>query len=137
MLKKQGHCSDKIRQTTIIIGGCHCRAVKFTAEVAINTIILDCNCSICAMTGFKHLVVPHSQFKLLSGKSQLSSYQFNTNQANHLFCSVCGVKSFYQPRSHPDSWSINTHCIDDFVESEWQHESFDGKNWEQAKEQLS
>ena len=137
MSKKQGHCSDKIRQTTIIKGGCHCRAVKFMAEVAVDSIILDCNCSICAMTGFKHLVVPHNMFKLLSGSKQLSSYQFNTHQANHLFCSVCGVKSFYQPRSHPDSWSINTHCIDDFVENEWQHESFDGKNWEQAKKQLS
>ena len=137
MSKKQGHCNDKILQTTIIHGGCHCRAVRFTAEVATNTIVLECNCSICAMTGFKHLVVPHSSFTLLSGNNQLSSYQFNTLQANHLFCSVCGVKSFYQPRSHPDSWSVNTHCIDDFVASEWQHESFDGKNWEQAKKQLS
>jgi biotin carboxyl carrier protein len=29
-----------------------------------------------------------------------------------MFCSVCGVKSFYVPRSHPDGYSVNFRCLD-------------------------
>jgi hypothetical protein len=44
------------------------------------------------------------------------------------------VKSFYQPRSHPDSWSMNAHCLDEPVALAI--EPFDGANWEQAKANL-
>lgn len=123
-------------QITTVKGGCHCQAVQFEATVIGKSVILDCNCSICSMTGFKHLIVEHENFKLICGKDFLNSYQFNTKKANHLFCSQCGVKSFYQPRSHPDCWSLNINCIDNFDPSSWQHEQFDGKNWEQAKSTL-
>jgi hypothetical protein len=79
-------------------GGCHCKAVRFEAEVPRAVEVLDCNCSICAATGFRHLIVPHEDFRLLSGGEALTSYRFGTGAANHLFCSVCGIKSFYQPR---------------------------------------
>jgi hypothetical protein len=49
---------------------------------------------------------------LLSGNDVLRSYTFNTHTARHLFCSVCGIKSFYVPRSHPDGISVNARCID-------------------------
>lgn len=119
-----------------VSGGCHCGAVKFKAKVPKDTVVLACNCSICRMTGFQHLIVRHEDFELTSGKERLSSYQFNTKQANHLFCSICGIKSFYQPRSHPGSWSINTNCLDDFKAENWPIKNFDGQNWEQAKERL-
>ena len=113
-------------------GGCHCKAVRFTARLPDPPVpAIDCNCSICLMTGFLHIVVSHGDFTLDSGGDALSSYRFGTGAAQHLFCSKCGVKSFYQPRSHPDSWSINAHCLDEPVEVvvDW----FDGQNWEQAK----
>jgi hypothetical protein len=117
-----------------LTGGCHCRAVRFEAEVPAEVEALDCNCSICAMTGFVHLIVPHRDFRLLSGGEALTHYRFGTGAADHLFCSVCGVKSFYQPRSHPDAWSVNAHCLDDAPELSV--EQFDGRNWEQAKARL-
>ena len=83
------------------------------------------------MTGFVHLMVPHDRFELLSGRDSLSSYRFGTGAAEHLFCRTCGVKSFYQPRSHADSWSVNPNCLDD--PPELAVEPFDGRNWEQAK----
>jgi hypothetical protein len=52
-----------------IEGGCHCRAVRFAAEVSASVEILDCNCSICAATGFRHLIVPHGDFWLASGEA--------------------------------------------------------------------
>jgi hypothetical protein len=115
-----------------VAGGCHCRAVRFEAEVPAEAEVLDCNCSICSMTGFLHLIVPHDRFRLHSGRNQLSRYRFGTGAAEHLFCSICGVKSFYQPRSHPDAWSVNVNTLDDVSAFHIAIRSFDGRNWEQA-----
>ncbi|WP_223787829.1 GFA family protein [Marinicella meishanensis] len=136
MTKNQGQNSTQASDRRELSGGCHCQAVQFRLTVAADTVILNCNCSVCRMTGFQHLVVPHPQFTLLQGQDALSSYRFNTGQANHLFCRHCGVKSFYQPRSHADCWSVNTHCLDDFNPDQWTQADFDGQNWEQAHRQL-
>lgn len=113
-------------------GGCHCRAVRFEAQVPAEVEVLDCNCSICAMTGFRHLIVPHGDFRLLAGEGALTHYRFGTGAADHLFCSVCGVKSFYQPRSHPEAWSLNLNALDDVSRLAVTAKAFDGRNWEQA-----
>src|SRR5437763_1773240 len=110
------------------------RAVRFEAEVPEAVEILDCNCSICTMTGFRHLIVPHEDFTLHSAADTLTIYRFGTGAAQHLFCRTCGVKSFYQPRSHPEAWSVNANCLDQLVELAV--EQFDGANWEQAKANL-
>jgi hypothetical protein len=115
-----------------IAGGCHCKAVRFEAEVPEAVTVLDCNCSICAATGFLHLIVPHGEFRLLSGADTLTSYRFGTGTANHLFCSVCGIKSFYQPRSHPEGWSLNLNALDDASGLNVIVRTFDGRDWEQA-----
>ena len=116
-------------------GGCHCGSVRFEAEVPEPPVpALDCNCSICSATGFLHIVVPHHQFELLSGRDALTSYRFGTGAAEHLFCSRCGVKSFYQPRSHPDAWSVNANCLHE--PKELAIEQFDGRNWDRAKAEL-
>ncbi len=95
---------------------------------------LECNCSVCSMTGFIHIVVPHGDFTLERGADVLTSYRFGTGAAEHLFCSLCGVKSFYQPRSHPDAWSVSAYCLDERPELEI--EFFDGREWELAKAAL-
>ena len=119
-----------------IEGGCHCRAIRFEAEVADEVEILDCNCSICAMTGFRHLIVPHEDFSLRAGPDALASYRFGTGAAEHLFCRICGVKSFYQPRSHPDAWSVNLNALDDPGALRIRVATFDGRNWEAAHASL-
>jgi hypothetical protein len=116
-------------------GGCHCGAVRFTAKVPGPPVAaLDCNCSICSMTGFRHIMVLHGDFELVTGRDALASYRFGTGAAEHLFCSNCGVKSFYQPRSHPDAWSVNANCLHEPVDLAI--ELFDGKRWEVAKARL-
>jgi hypothetical protein len=122
--------------TITLTGGCHCRAVRFEALVPGAVEVLDCNCSICSMTGFRHLIVPHGDFRLLSGEDALTRYRFGTGTADHLFCSVCGVKSFYQPRSHPDAWSVNLNALYDVSGLEVTARRFDGRNWERAREGL-
>jgi len=116
-------------------GGCHCGAVRFIAHLPAEPVpALDCNCSICSMTGFLHIIVPHEDFKLEQGAKALTSYRFGSGTAEHLFCAVCGVKSFYQPRSHPEAWSVNAHCLDAPVALAV--EQFDGRDWDKAKAAL-
>ncbi len=92
-------------------GSCHCKAVSFEfyCEHIIN--LIKCNCSICSHTNYLHLIIPHDNFNLLKGKNKIISYKFNTNLANHYFCKLCGIKSFYQPRSHKTSYSINYNSV--------------------------
>lgn len=120
----------------IVQGGCHCGAVRFEAKVAEAPEVLRCNCSICSKTGFLHLIVPHGDFRLVSGNGILTSYRFGTGAAEHLFCSVCGIKSFYQPRSHPEAWSANLNALDPGHGLQVSVTDFDGRNWEQAHQAL-
>ena len=109
-------------------GGCHCGAVRFEAKLPAKVAAQSCNCSICVMTGFVHVIVPEARFRLVQGSGDLTTYTFNTGVARHLFCARCGVKSFYRPRSNPDGWSVNARCLDEADGLEI--EAFDGQNWE-------
>lgn len=118
-------------------GSCHCGAVQFRFTLPSREVeLLDCNCSICRRTGFLHLIVPHSRFRLLTGRGALASYRFNTGAAEHLFCRDCGVKSFYQPRSHPDCWSVNFRCIGEGHGLTPTIRAFDGRNWDASRAAL-
>lgn len=110
-------------------GGCHCGAIRFRVWIE-NPKAIDCNCSICRKKGFLHVIVPKADFELLKGGDRLSIYTFNTHQARHTFCQICGIHSFYYPRSHPDGVDINLRCLDDDVLNTFKLETFDGQNWE-------
>ena len=112
------------------IGGCHCGRVRFEVMAPAQIEVGDCNCSMCSKTGYLHLVVRKEHFKLLSGEVALTDYQFNTKRAKHLFCSHCGIKSFYVPRSHPDGYSVNARCLDEGTVEGMTFRKVDGKNWE-------
>ena len=54
-------------------GQCNCGAVRFEAELPSEPFpALDCNCSICSKTGYLHIIVPHDEFELLSGRVSIS-----------------------------------------------------------------
>lgn len=111
-------------------GGCHCKAVRFEVDLPPHVEVEDCNCSICAMSGNDHIIVPASRFRLLKGEAALTEYRFNTGAARHLFCSICGVKSFYVPRSNPDGYAVTWRCLDDWQTMDASVTGFDGDNWE-------
>jgi hypothetical protein len=113
-------------------GGCHCRRVRFEVTAPAVLEVDECNCSICSMSGFLHLIVPADRFRLLSGADALTSYGFNTHTAKHLFCSTCGIKPFYVPRSHPDGFSVNVRCIDAGTIAAVNIARIDGREWEKA-----
>ena len=110
-------------------GNCHCKQIQFKAIGTENIEVLNCSCSICSMTNYKHYIISKEQFTLLKGRNFLSTYKFNTNVAKHLFCKKCGIKSFYIPRSHPNSISVNLNCINSNTIKNIKIINFDGKNW--------
>jgi hypothetical protein len=121
---------------TLHTGGCHCGRVRFEVEAPADLEVLECNCSMCQKVGFLHLLIPRANFRLVSGQESLTNYQFNTGQARHLFCKVCGVKSFYVPRSHPNDYSVNARCLDEGTVQMLTVAPFDGQQWEMAVEAL-
>lgn len=111
-------------------GGCHCGAVRFEVQASLDE-VLDCNCSICTKKGWLHVIVPKAQFSLLTAPDAQTLYRFGTKTAQHLFCTTCGVASFYIPRSHPDGVSVNARCLDGVDVGALHVVPFDGQNWEQ------
>ena len=118
------------------LGGCHCGRVRFEVTAPEKLEVSDCNCSICSRFGFLHLIVAAEQFTLLSGRDDLTTYTFNTGVAKHFFCTHCGVKSFYIPRSHPDGVSVNARCLDGVLIDSLSITPFDGRHWESARADL-
>ena len=58
---------------------------------------------------------PASDFKLVSGESDLADYQFNKHVIHHLFCATCGIQSFARgkrPNDGADVVAINVRCLD-------------------------
>jgi hypothetical protein len=118
-------------------GGCHCGRVAFEVDASADIEALDCNCSICSKTGFLHLIVPQSRFRLLRGEDELTDYRFNEGIARHLFCRHCGIKSFYVPRSNPDGIDVNVRCLDADTIASLLVTPYDGHNWEHAASSIA
>ncbi|MCK4865001.1 MAG: GFA family protein [Gammaproteobacteria bacterium] len=117
-------------------GECHCGAVQFEVEAPEEIECQDCNCSICSKSGYLHLIVPHTKFKLLQGEDNLTTYTFDSAEAKHKFCKICGIKSFYIPRTNPDGYDVNVRYLEPQLEKII-IEEFDGKNREMHAHKLS
>lgn len=118
-------------------GGCHCGTVRYEVDAPARIEATRCNCSICKMCGFLHLIVSQDDFRLLQGDDAIRTYTFNTGAAKHHFCSHCGIKSFYIPRSHPHGVSVNVNCLDEETIRSVEIKLFDGRNWEKNVSELS
>jgi hypothetical protein len=112
-------------------GSCHCGAVVFEVDAPEVLDALACNCSICKPCGYVQHIVPRSRLRILQGLDMLTTYTFNTHVAKHTFCKRCGVKPFYTPRSNPDGYAVNVHCLEPTHIREIRVEPFDGESWEQ------
>ncbi len=117
-------------------GSCHCGAILFEISAPASITVQDCNCSICSKSGFLHLILPRTSFRLIQGEEIITTYRFNTGVARHTFCKICGVKPFYVPRSNPDGVDVNVRCLDS-LPAEVVIEAFDGKNWETNAQKLA
>jgi hypothetical protein len=94
-------------------GTCHCGAVRFEVDLEEGLSNLRrCNCSLCRRKGAIMASVPIERLRVVAGIDKLTLYQWNTRQARHYFCSVCGIYTHHQRRSNPREYGFNVACID-------------------------
>ena len=92
---------------------CHCGVVKLTIDMPDG--IVDprhCDCSICRRKGAVVASVPLSAITIVKGSDFLSLYQFDTMEAEHYFCSRCGIYTHHRRRSNPHQFGINVGCLE-------------------------
>ena len=94
-------------------GQCHCGAVQFDAVLSdgFNT-VRRCTCSYCRMRGAVAVSAALGSVRVLQGDDVLTSYRFNTGEAQHFFCSQCGIYTHHQRRSNPNEYGINVACLE-------------------------
>ena len=93
---------------------CHCGAVE--AEIKLEKNIdelMRCNCSMCKRKGTIYTIIQKEDLKIIKGESKIKTYQFNTNEAKHHFCSECGIHTHNLRRSDPNTYGVNMGCIDE------------------------
>jgi hypothetical protein len=111
-------------------GGCHCGKVRYEVTLDLAQPAITCNCSMCGRSGTMLRFVPADSFKLLSGADSLTDYRFNSKAINHLFCRVCGIKSFATGvgPGGAETRAINVRCLDDVDLAGVATQPYDGKS---------
>jgi len=94
-------------------GGCQCGKVRYEVSLELGEVIA-CNCSRCGRLGSLLAFAPAQNFKLISGESAMTEYQFNKHVIHHLFCARCGVQSFARGKrpDGADVVAVNARCLD-------------------------
>ena len=92
---------------------CHCGAVELELDMPEG--IVDprrCDCSLCRRKGAVVATVPLNALRIVRGGELLRLYQFDTLEARHYFCSLCGIYTHHKRRSHPNEFGVNVGCLE-------------------------
>jgi len=109
-------------------GGCQCGRVRYDVRLDLAQPVIACNCSMCGRAGTLLQFAPASGFTLKSGGESLTDYQFNKHVIHHLFCRVCGIKSFARGTGKDGpTVAVNTRCLDDVEVGKLNVQQFDGR----------
>lgn len=110
-------------------GSCHCGAVHYDVTLDLEQPVLLCNCSICSRSGTMLTFVPTEQFHLNKGDGNLTSYKFNKQVIDHLFCKTCGIKSFAfgVGRDGKPMAAVNARCLEGVDVTKLKVHHYDGK----------
>jgi hypothetical protein len=117
-------------EPTRYTGSCHCGAVRYTVELDLSQPVLACNCSMCGRSGALLSFAPIEKFALEQGSDSLTDYQFNKHVIHHLFCKVCGIKSFSRGVGvgGKEMAAINVRCLEGVDPAALQIKQVDGKS---------
>ena len=115
-----------------LTAACHCGSIRLTInlEKPLSDIV-RCNCSICSKSkGFGMLCTPQENITLVEGFESVTEYVFNTAEAPHFFCIICGTHTHHKSRNNPGNICVNVACIDDFNIANYKGviKNFDGIN---------
>jgi hypothetical protein len=111
-------------------GSCHCGAVRYTVEIDLSQPVISCNCSMCGRSGTLLAFVGADHFKLVQGSDSLTDYQFNKHVIHHMFCKVCGIKSFARGvgPGGKEMAAINVRCLEGVDLGALEVKPFDGRS---------
>ena len=102
------------KQPVTLEGACHCGAVRFEVTLTEGfSSARRCTCSICRMRGAVAVTSTPDDFRMTRGEDKLATYRFNTNTAEHHFCSVCGIYTHHKRRSNPNQLGVNVACLEE------------------------
>jgi hypothetical protein len=93
-------------------GSCHCKAVRYEAEVDLAQGTTRCNCTWCTKTGWWGVMVKPAAFRLLSDPSATA----RVGSVGRETCPKCGIAVFGQgdlPELGGAFVSLNVRCWDD------------------------
>jgi hypothetical protein len=102
-------------------GSCHCKAIRFEADIDLAAGTGKCNCSICWKTRAWGVVIKPDELRVLSGEDAITKYQFNMKLGDHMFCKICGVRPFSRgdvPQIGGKFASVNLAALDDLEPAE-------------------
>ena len=100
---------------TKYIGSCHCGSVRF--EVDTDQPLgpyFRCNCSLCSRKGAVIGAAPRSALSIIAGQDLISTYTWNTHEAQHYFCKVCGIYTHHVMRGQTHTVGLNMACVEGF-----------------------
>lgn len=112
-------------------GGCHCQKVRYEVDMEELTEAMSCNCSICSKRGWLLTFVPASSYRLITGADEVTTYNFNKNKIDHIFCKTCGTASYGSGSDGAGNTmiAINVRCLDDIDVNILKINHVDGKNF--------
>jgi hypothetical protein len=126
-LKTSGEQRTNGANKKTFTGGCQCGKVRYEAQADIGEVI-TCNCSRCRKLGSLLSAVPMSDFKLLTGETDTTDYQFNSGTIHHPFCKTCGIQSYAYGKGPggKDMVMLNVRCLDGIDAEQFKVKKFDG-----------
>ncbi len=104
---------------------CHCGSVAIECDAKLKD-LRECNCSLCARTGFVHWYVPSQSVRSLTGEDALKNYAWRSVERGHHFCPECGTAMI---RTGYDNGivSLNARCLTGVDIFGFDTERFDGR----------
>lgn len=95
------------------LGSCHCGGVRF--EICTDEPLdpyFRCDCSLCSRKGALMGEAPRNALRVVAGADLLGTYTWNTGEAQHHFCKVCGIYTHHVMRGCTDRVGVNMGCVE-------------------------
>ncbi len=95
------------------LGSCHCGGVRFEIDTEYPLgPYFRCNCSLCSRKAAVMGAAPRSALTVTQGADLISTYAWNTREAQHCFCRVCGIYTHHVMRGEVNTVGLNMACIE-------------------------
>jgi hypothetical protein len=98
---------------TLYKSSCHCGGVELEIDTEYPLgPYFKCNCSLCARKGAIMGAAPRSAVTVKRGSDLISTYTWNTHEAQHFFCQTCGIYTHHVMRGETTTMGLNMACVD-------------------------